>query len=530
MGGKITNTGMLTPGLGNILFRYAALIGLADSYDKEAVIPQSDYFNYFERVVPQVPIEIVTEVTEPCFEYEATGYYRYRLEHVDVGIDVTGYFQSAKYWENSLDKVKPLLTFRAGIEHQIMLKFKRDGIFSRPTIGIHVRRGDYVGNPNYVNLPITYYISALEEFFPDYSNYNIILFSDDLAYCRTHFDCIPNVTFSDGTDIEDLIVMHNCDNLILSNSTFSWWGAYLGKIHGKRKGKVIRPEHYFEGKLAGYDTKDFWEPEWTSYSHLDSSGYPRKLDLKDCTFTIPVQYDSPDRLHNAYLSVDIIRKNFDTNIVVTENSTVEMYRLSTVADYRNSSYTDFHRTKMLNDMCIEATTDIIINWDADVIVPPFQLLQAVRQVRRGVDMCYPYDGRFARVHRRWYAKIQERLDVGVLGGIVFNGMGNADKKDSKGGAVVLKRSSYIEAGMENENFVSFSPEDSERFYRFNKLGYVVTRVNGPIYHVDHWCGFDSSTANPKFKDGYYEYQSVIVMSREELLEYISTWEHVKRLK
>ena len=45
--------------------------------------------------------------------------------------------------------------------------------------------------------------------------------------------------------------------------------------------------------------------------------------------------------------------------------------------------------------------------------------------------------------------------------------------------------------MENENFKAYAPEDKERFYRFNTLGYSVGRINNYVYHLEHARGENS---------------------------------------
>ena len=132
--------------------------------------------------------------------------------------------------------IKKALTFDVNFKSQVKAQMDPKGIiFGKPTIAISIRRGDYVGNPNYRLLPITYYILAMFENFPNWRDHNIVIFSDDIPYCKVHWDCIPNVYFSENnSDIEDLCLMTLCDDFIIANSSFSWWGAYLGEKEGSR--------------------------------------------------------------------------------------------------------------------------------------------------------------------------------------------------------------------------------------------------------------------------------------------------------
>ena len=102
-----------------------------------------------------------------------------------------------------------------------------DGILSLPhKTSLHVRRGDYVGhNGFFANLPVAYYTEAMSLTRGPY-----VVFSDDIAWCRSNLpgDC---VFMENNRDYEDLFLMAACDEHIVANSTFSWWGAWIGGGH-----------------------------------------------------------------------------------------------------------------------------------------------------------------------------------------------------------------------------------------------------------------------------------------------------------
>lgn len=113
-------------------------------------------------------------------------------------------------------------------------------------VAIHVRRGKnpylpsepaYSDNPFYVDLfKDGYYERAMTEF-PDE---DFVVFSDDIKWCKQQ-PIFSGCEFSEGnSDIEDLNYMAGCKGIIMANSSFSWWGAYLG-----REKKVIAPKHWY---------------------------------------------------------------------------------------------------------------------------------------------------------------------------------------------------------------------------------------------------------------------------------------------
>ena len=171
-----------------------------------------------------------------------------------------------------------------------------------------------------------------------------------------------------------------------------------------------------------------------------------------------------------------------------------------------------------------AKTDILVNWDADVVLPPLQIWKAVNEIRKGKDLVYPYDGRFARVPRNpWFKSLQQTLDIGIVGNTQFNGLTERCNKQSVGGSVFWNKKSYLKAGGENERFVSFGAEDTERFIRAQTLGLKIERIKGALYHLDHWVGVNSSARNPYFYLNRAEFEKVSRMERGELQEYIKTW-------
>lgn len=448
----------------------------------------------------------------------------------DQNVDIDGYLQSEKYFSNVTDEIKNALAFKFDFKQQVREKFKQNDVFEKCTIAISIRRGDYVNNPNYVLMPITYYILALFENFSNWRDCNLVIFSDDIPYCRRHFDCLPNAYFSENnSDIEDICLMSQCDHFILSNSTFSWWGAYLGeKFHSK----IIRPNYLFAGRLLELnDWSDFYPERWTTFDHVSHTGENKKINLQDTTFTIPVAYDHQDRKENLDLCIAMIKKYFNTNIIVFEQhaeGTPPAFEYLQVNVYYSDPYKNkFHRTKMLNEMAKISRTQFIFNWDADIFIAPLQIWEAINHLRAGADMVYPYGWAFARIPRKvWFETIRKHEDIGIVGDTIFRGMMKYDTK-SLGGAVGFNKEKFIEGGMENENFISYGAEDSERMVRFYKLGYKIERTYGPnMYHIDHFVGPNSNISHPDYNNNCAEFAKIDAMTKEELQAYIKTWSWV----
>ena len=81
---------------------------------------------------------------------------------------------------------------------------------------------------------------------------------------------------------------------------------------------------------------------------------------------------------------------------------------------------------------------------------------------------------------------------------------------------------------ENENFKAYAPEDKERFFRFNKLGYKVGRINDYVYHLEHARGENSWFSNPHMQSNMSEWDKIQSMSKNNLLQYYSEQEYLKK--
>lgn len=502
--------------LGNQLFQYAAMIGIASARSDKLVLPPWKYSGFFEGKYPEGKIEgEAIQNHEAFFHFDPLWIIGGREDQTPF--DIKGYFQSEKYFEHCADEVKKVLKFKKSFVVQCLEQFPH--AFEKETIAIHIRRGDYIDNKNYANLPITYYISALEEHFSDWKNMNLIIFSDDIEYAKVHFGCLSNAFFSQRNPaIDDLCLMSHCDHFIIANSSYSWWAAWLGE---KRSSKIVRPVDHFEcGLKARSDIKDLYPERWIA--HKGS-----KIDLKDVTFTIPVLFDHLDRKKNLDLCVCMLQHNFETSIIVGEQGMNKFEYMGSHCAYMHFVNMDnFHRTKMLNEMAKVCQTPIIANWDADVVIAPMQILETVKKIRDGADMVYPYEWMFARIPRQeWFSKLEKAVDIGIVGGTRFMGMRDGDAV-SFGGAVLFNKESFIKGGMENEHFISFGPEDSERRDRFTTLGFKVVRTNGPLYHINHWVGPNSSKNHEFFEANRVEYLKVAHMKKYMIEDYIKNWKWV----
>ena len=133
-----------------------------------------------------------------------------------------------------------------------------------------------------------------------------------------------------------------------------------------------------------------------------------KINLLEATFIIPIRIESPDRLRNVVTTTAFLMENFDTNIIIKEVDAEPVFQrdaiplLEEILDfniwqtnfnyiYERSDEPLLHRQKVLNEMIMEADTDIVVNYDCDVILPKESYELAYKGIMDGVyDVVYPY--------------------------------------------------------------------------------------------------------------------------------------------
>ena len=149
-----------------------------------------------------------------------------------------GFFQSEKYFPN---RKFILNLFEPSDEIKNYLKNKY-GDISECT-SLHVRRTDYITKASFhPPCGMEYYEKALNMI-----DGKVLIFSDDLDWCKETFLGDRFTFISGNRDYQDLFLMSMCKNNIIANSSFSWWGAWLNNNPDK---KVIAPKKWFGSKLA----------------------------------------------------------------------------------------------------------------------------------------------------------------------------------------------------------------------------------------------------------------------------------------
>ena len=235
--------------LGNQIFQIASTIGIAIENNDNAIFKKWKYSQYYTttNLFNFNNNCIITEkYIEPYFHYKQVKY---------VGsINLTGYFQSEKYFIHCSNLIKKMFKFKKENE----LKKKWNKYLIKNTIGIHIRRGDYLKLENYHSIQsLEYYNKAIKIIEKNNNIDYILVFSDDIKWCKKNFKDKKYVFIENQFNTEDLALMSYCNHNVISNSSFSWWASWLNNNTNKI---VIAPKKWF-GKIKieqGYITKDIY--------------------------------------------------------------------------------------------------------------------------------------------------------------------------------------------------------------------------------------------------------------------------------
>jgi len=164
-----------------------------------------------------------------------------------------GFFQSEKYFFHNRNKIIELFGSSKEIKNHIK---KYENILKKNTCSVHIRRGDYIKFPKeHPILKMDYYRKSMGEF---NKNTKFLIFSDDIKWCKDNLKGADLIFIDEPKDYINLFLMSLCDNNIIANSSFSWWGAWLNENPNK---KVIAPKNWF-GINKKLDIKDLIPNKW----------------------------------------------------------------------------------------------------------------------------------------------------------------------------------------------------------------------------------------------------------------------------
>lgn len=270
---KIVNIG---GGLGNQMFQYAFAVVLKKRYQNEEVYVDTQHYNslFFKKfkgvnlhngyeinkvfsnaslpiarayelmkISYYIPNYVLSRLGRRFLPIRKTEYispysmnYTYDQAALDQNGDCyyEGYWQVARYFVDVKHMLQDVFTHPEPNEYNRRMIIK---LQNGNSVGIHIRRGDYLAEPEFRGIcDIEYYHKGIKKIMEDGKKHTFYIFSNDMKWCKKNIaplvgdSEIEYVTENTGLNsCWDMFLMEYCKDLIIANSSFSWWGAFLNK-------------------------------------------------------------------------------------------------------------------------------------------------------------------------------------------------------------------------------------------------------------------------------------------------------------
>jgi len=273
----------LMGGLGNQLFQISATIACGIEMNRKIVFPYSEVLRigtvrptYWEDFLSGLKM-----LTRPAEELLANRFFIYKEEgfryrappNVLTGehLFLSGYFQSYKYFDSKKDTLFKLFRLRSQKEALLMQQpHLIDAAYNN--ISMHFRLGDYKNiQDHHPLMSYQYYENALSHilsnkttrphkvlYFSQFED-NILVTENYIKKLRSRFPAVVFIKIDDAIpDWKQMLLMSCCDDNIIANSTFSWWGAYFNQNTSRM---ICYPEIWFGPKLT-HDVFDLFPEGW----------------------------------------------------------------------------------------------------------------------------------------------------------------------------------------------------------------------------------------------------------------------------
>jgi hypothetical protein len=255
--------------LANQMFQFASTVGIARNLGYNPKFPIENFlqnkghheYNGGKLLecfdIPNIYFTSLAEISNTLkYVYQESSFnFNPETQSLPDDINLNGYFQTERYFKNSGKEIRKIFTFRKDIVEKAndIVKIEVNSTC------VHVRRGDYLSSPNHHPVQtLSYYQSGMEAI----GDSKFYFFSDDITWCKENFNYLEDKAIF--LDIENpyvsLFLMTQCKNHIMSNSSLSWWAAWLGG--DKESQIVVAPNNWFGPSLSHNNTEDLYLPSW----------------------------------------------------------------------------------------------------------------------------------------------------------------------------------------------------------------------------------------------------------------------------
>ena len=295
---KIVN---IIGGLGNQMFQYAFACALKHKWPEQEVLIDTSHFHYLflkkigatnlhngyeidkvfpNACLPRAGFKQISKVSRYIPNYVLSRFARkylkqkdteivqkridnfaFRPEVLEIAGDYyyEGIWEAAHYFISIREILRGVFTPKEPDQENASMIGSME---EENSVGIHIRRGDYMYMEAFMGIcDLEYYKKGISTILEDGKDHTFYVFSNDLEWCEQNIKPLVGkhkiimVDHNKGNQsCWDMFLMTHCKDLIIANSSFSWWGAFLNN----RNGRIIAPDKWVN-REAEYD---IWLPEW----------------------------------------------------------------------------------------------------------------------------------------------------------------------------------------------------------------------------------------------------------------------------
>lgn len=248
---------ILQGGIGNQLLQYAYGRSVAQRNNLELILNTYRYGLSIKGETPRnfgleklsLPVKVISEsrlvgsnrYLDLVLRKGILSSYKYEGNFESFSLVNWGYWMDSQYADAARDILISDFKFREGLPSEINQLFSE--IKNKKVLAIHVRRGDYVTNAGtnktHGVLPVSYYKNSIAEAKKKSEYDEIWFFTDDPEWVKANFP-FGKIIKHQHDAIYDIFLMAKAQGMIISNSTFSWWAAWLNNGD-----QVIAPTRWF---------------------------------------------------------------------------------------------------------------------------------------------------------------------------------------------------------------------------------------------------------------------------------------------
>jgi len=242
-------------GLGNKMFQLAAAYVASRKYNCTLYIPKEptqnhhrEWVNYSDTIFKEFGIHLES-ITYPANTFRNDVYQfmisteAYSNDHLNLPITFNQYFQyypPLELYESDLRRL-----FKNGLSKYPIEYPVESAAF------VHIRRGDYLQYPDrHPIAPLSYYEHAIDCLSELVNTFYV--FSDDMEWVQQQplFQSKKMICIDSNDELFTLAFMSQCKGgAICANSSFSWWGAFLGAYENRNP--VFVPSDWIRNRVDG---------------------------------------------------------------------------------------------------------------------------------------------------------------------------------------------------------------------------------------------------------------------------------------